>query len=122
MLCDNTTLLTDTLVFHLPTGTDDSYGSSTAAGTGTSGYGRGNDDDTGFGGNTSGRTAQGDDSYGGSGGGRQQTYGDDDNDQSSNKNDSTTGKLLEKAGGFFKSDKLQERGAEKRRDAGSDDY
>jgi hypothetical protein len=31
------------------------------------------------------------------------------------------GKMMEKAGGMFKSDKLQERGAEKRREAGNDD-
>lgn len=46
----------------------------------------------------------------------------DDNDSSSRNKDSTTGKLLEKAGSLFKNEKLQERGAEKRRDAGSDDY
>lgn len=44
--------------------------------------------------------------------------GDDYDQSSSNKNDSTAGKLMEKAGNLFGSDKLQERGAEKRRDAG----
>jgi len=47
---------------------------------------------------------------------------DDDYDNSSSgKKDSTAGKLMEKAGNLFKSEKLEERGAEKRRQAGGDD-
>lgn len=46
-----------------------------------------------------------------------------DDERSSGKKDSTIGKLMEKAGETFKSSKLEERGAEKRREAGArDDY
>jgi hypothetical protein len=50
--------------------------------------------------------------------------GDYDNDNESGrgnkKGDSTAGKLLEKAGGLFKNEKMKESGAEKRREAGND--
>jgi hypothetical protein len=91
-------------------GTDDTYGDSTRTG----GIGTGRDDNYGVG---SGRTGQ--QERGGYGGGGD-SY--DDNEGGGGKKDSTTGKLLEKAGGLFKSNKLEERGAEKRREAGSGDY
>jgi hypothetical protein len=96
-----------------PIGQDDTYGSS---GT-TGGVSSGRDNEYGMG---SGRTGAQD--AGGYGTGSSNTYGDDDNDNSrSKKNDSTAGKLMEKAGSMFKSSKLEERGAEKRREAGRDD-
>ena len=71
----------------------------------------------------SGRTQDQDEGgYGAGSGGR--SY---DNNDDSGKTDSKAGKFMEKAGNLFGSDKLQERGAEKRREAGgygggSDDY
>ncbi len=93
-------------------GQDDTYGDSTRTGGGATGRG----DDYGLG---SGRTGQQESGgFGGTTGGQ---YGDDNNTSSGgNKNDSTAGKMMEKAGNLFKSDKLQERGAEKRREAGGD--
>lgn len=77
----------------------------------------------GIGGELGGNTNRGNDSYGGS-----DSYGDnsgrrgDDSQRDSGK-DSTMGKLMEKAGGMLKNEKIQERGAEKRDQAGrGDDY
>lgn len=48
--------------------------------------------------------------------------GDDyDNDSKDKKDDSTVGKLMEKAGGMFKSDKLEQKGREKRDQTGGFD-
>lgn len=62
---------------------------------------------------------RGDDDYQGGEGPRS-------SDQSGQSKDSTTGKLMEKAGAMFGSDKMQQRGEQKRREAGgydnTDDY
>jgi len=98
-------------------GQDDTYGSSTKTG----GIGTDRDDNFGVG---SGRTGQ--QEYGGvgAGGDRNTTggYDEDGNRGGDGKSkDSTAGKLMEKAGSLFKSGKLEEKGAEKRRQAGGDD-
>ena len=88
---------------YLTTGADDTYGSAGATG----GAATGRDDDYGMGaGRTRGQEQGG---YGAGG------Y---DDDQSGGKKDSTAGKLMEKAGDMFKSEKLKERGGEKREQAG----
>ena len=88
------------------------------------------------GGSYGGGSGMGGDSYGGGSGTGGDSYGggrsgrdyDDDNQGSGKQKDSTMGKMMEKAGGMFKSDKMEEKGAEKRREAGgyeggrSDDY
>lgn len=53
--------------------------------------------------------------------GRDDVRRDRDDTSGSSKQDSTAGKLMEKAGGMFKSNKLQERGEQKRREAGGYD-
>ncbi len=56
--------------------------------------------------------------------GRQDEYGmgsgrDDYDDSSGGKKDSTMGKLMEKAGGMLKNEKMERQGEEKRREAGA---
>lgn len=80
----------------------DNYGSSKT--TGSSGFGNDSSNTYGSGNNTS------------------SGYGDDSYDSSNKKNDSTMGKLMEKAGGMLKNEKIQEKGTEKRAAAGSDEY
>ena len=69
----------------------------------------------------SGRTGAQDAGGHGAGTGDDNRY-DDDNDKSGGKKDSTAGKLMEKVGGMLKNEKLEKQGAEKRREAGSDNY
>jgi hypothetical protein len=101
---------------------DDNYGS-----TGSNTYGSGN---TG-GSNTYGSSGNtNDDNYGSSDQTGNQDYGTRNQSSGSygsgnNQNqggDSTTGKILGKVGGLINSDKLQNLGADKRRNAGNDDY
>lgn len=113
----------DSFHFHLTTqqrltlivltGQDDTYGSAGATG----GAGTGRDDEYGMGSGRTGTQQSG--GYGSGTGTGSGSYGDDDGTQSGgNKQDSTAGKLMQKAGDLFNSDKLKERGAEKRGDAG----
>ena len=97
-------------------GSDDTYGAQGQTGGASSGtageYGMG-----------SGRTEQQETPSSGyhSGGGT----GNKSSESSDSKKDSTSGKLMEKMGGMFKNEKMQESGAEKRRQAGygeGDDY
>ncbi|KAI9870983.1 MAG: hypothetical protein M1823_008583, partial [Watsoniomyces obsoletus] len=88
-------------------GRDDTYGDSSL--TGGESTGRGGEYGMG-----SGRTGRQDEGGIGTGTGGY----DDDDSKRGDKKDSTMGKLMEKAGGMFKSDKLEEQGAEKRRQAG----
>lgn len=91
-------------------GSDDTYGDSTRTG------GVSNPSGGEYGMGSGRRGDEGEYEYG-MGSGRAE------DDQSGGKKDSTIGKLMEKAGGAFKSSKLEERGAEKRREAGArDDY
>lgn len=62
------------------------------------------------------RSSRRDDDEYGSGGGR--GY-DDDETSGGKKKDSTMGKIMEKAGGLLKSEKIERQGAEKRQDAGA---